>query len=78
VGLEQELHFAPFSIVPARRSLKRGEAVVSLGSRAIDILLFLIAHPGELKTNQEIEPHRVCRRPFRLSYAAMAASSSMA
>jgi predicted ATPase/DNA-binding winged helix-turn-helix (wHTH) protein len=55
--LEQELHFAPFSIVPARRSLKRGEAVVSLGSRAIDILLFLIAHPGELKTNQEIVRH---------------------
>jgi hypothetical protein len=24
------------------------------------------------------EPHRVCRRPFRLSYAAMAGSSSMA
>ena len=24
------------------------------------------------------EPRRVCRRPFRLSYAAMAASSSMA
>jgi hypothetical protein len=25
-----------------------------------------------------IEPHRVCRRPFHLSYAAMAGSSSMA
>jgi hypothetical protein len=24
------------------------------------------------------EPHRVCRRPFRLSYAAMAGSSSIA
>lgn len=26
----------------------------------------------------QIEPRRVCRRPFCLSYAAMAASSSMA
>ena len=25
-----------------------------------------------------IEPHQVCRRPFGLSYAAMAGSSSMA
>lgn len=25
-----------------------------------------------------LEPHRVCRRPFGLSYAAMAGSSSMA
>ncbi|WP_276122049.1 ATP-binding protein [Pararhizobium qamdonense] len=55
--MEEELHFAPFSIVPARRSLMRGNSVVSLGSRATDILLYLIAHPGELKTNQEIVKH---------------------
>ena len=53
-GLEEELQFAPFSIVPARRSLMRDGSVVSIGSRATDILLYLIAHPGELKTNQEI------------------------
>lgn len=52
--MEEELCFAPFSIVPARRSLTRDGTVVPLGSRAVDILLFLIAHPGELKTNQEI------------------------
>lgn len=28
--------------------------------------------------DDRIEPHRVCRRPFGLSYAAMAGSSSMA
>jgi len=33
------------------------------------------SHEIDLK---DIEPHRVCRRPFRLSYAAMAGSSSMA
>lgn len=32
----------------------RDGSVVSIGSRATDILLYLIAHPGELKTNQEI------------------------
>ncbi|WP_237371275.1 ATP-binding protein [Rhizobium sp. SL42] len=35
----------------------RNGAVVPLGSRATDILLFLVAHPGELKTNQEIVNH---------------------
>ncbi|WP_159948765.1 winged helix-turn-helix domain-containing protein [Rhizobium sp. 18065] len=55
--MEEELYFAPFSIVPARRSLMRSGAVVPLGSRATDILLLLVAHPGELKTNQEIVKH---------------------
>ncbi|CAH0339309.1 winged helix-turn-helix domain-containing protein [Rhizobium sp. CECT 9324] len=55
--MEEELYFAPFSIVPARRSLLRDATIVPLGSRAIDILLFLVAHPGELKTNQEIVKH---------------------
>lgn len=38
-----------------------------------------VAHPyvGRFVRRQG-EPRRVCRRPFRLSYAAMAASSSMA
>jgi len=55
--LEEELHFAPFTFFPARRSLMRGTTTVSLGSRATDILLFLSAHPGQLKTNQEIVKH---------------------
>lgn len=55
--MEEELRFASFSIVPARRSLKRDGANVALGSRAIDILLFLISTPGALKTNDEIVKH---------------------
>jgi predicted ATPase/DNA-binding winged helix-turn-helix (wHTH) protein len=35
----------------------RSGAAVALGSRAMDILLLLIAHPGQLKTNQEIIKH---------------------
>lgn len=52
--MEEELQFGAFSIVPARRSLLREGSAVPLGSRAIDILLFLLNHPGELKTNAEI------------------------
>lgn len=52
--MEEELQFGTFSIVPARRSLMREGTIVPLGSRAIDILLFLLNHPAELKTNAEI------------------------
>lgn len=63
ISLEEELYFGPFSIVPARRCLMRDGVVVALGSRAIDILLFLVSHPGELKANQEIV-ERVWPRTF--------------
>ncbi len=52
--MAEEFHFGAFSIAPARRSLMREGSAVPLGSRAIDILLFLLHHPGELKTNAEI------------------------
>jgi predicted ATPase/DNA-binding winged helix-turn-helix (wHTH) protein len=52
--LEEEFQFGAFSIVPARRSLMREGSAVPLGSRAVDILLFLLNHPAELKTNAEI------------------------
>ncbi|MBB4189388.1 DNA-binding winged helix-turn-helix (wHTH) protein [Sinorhizobium terangae] len=52
--MEEAFHFGPFSVVPVRRCLSRNGRVVPPGSRALDILLFLISHPGELKTNAEI------------------------
>lgn len=52
--VEEAFHFGPFSIVPTKRSLSQSGSVVPLGSRALNILLFLVAHPGELKTNAEI------------------------
>ncbi len=51
---EEAFHFGSFSLVSARRSLLRDGSVVSLGSRAVDILLFLVSNPGELKTNADI------------------------
>lgn len=55
--MEEAFHFGPFSVAPARRSLSRNGSVVPLGSRALDILLFLVSHAGELKTNPEIVRH---------------------
>ncbi|PII37599.1 hypothetical protein T190_32200 [Sinorhizobium meliloti CCBAU 01290] len=45
-NVEEALHFGPFSIVPARRSLSQSGSVVPLGSRALNILLFLVAIPA--------------------------------
>ena len=47
--MEEELQFGTFSIIPARCSLMREGTIVPLGSRASDILLFLLNHPAELK-----------------------------
>ena len=39
---------------------------------------FDVARDGEGIFSSEYEPRRVCRRPFRLSYAAMAGASRLA
>lgn len=52
-----DIHFGPFTIVPSQRTLLRDGLTVPLGSRAADILIFLVQHPGELKTNAEIIKH---------------------
>ncbi|WP_069063812.1 winged helix-turn-helix domain-containing protein [Sinorhizobium sp. RAC02] len=51
------MQFGPFTLAPARRALLRDGRLVPLGSRAADILIFLAAHAGELKTNAEIVRH---------------------
>lgn len=55
--MEEELEFGPFRVIPARRMLLHDRQVVPLGSRAIDILIHLIAHAGEVCTNREIVKH---------------------
>ncbi|MDL2406837.1 winged helix-turn-helix domain-containing protein [Rhizobium calliandrae] len=55
--MEGSLYFGQFSIAPSRRSLVRDGKSVSLGSRAIDILLFLATDPGTVKSNSEIVRH---------------------
>lgn len=53
----RDLQFGPFTLAPARRTLLRDGRPVVLGSRAADILIFLAAHAGDLKTNAEIVRH---------------------
>ncbi|MBK4723397.1 winged helix-turn-helix domain-containing protein [Azospirillum sp. YIM DDC1] len=55
--MEEELEFGPFRVIPSQRRLLRDRKVVPLGSRAIDILIHLIAHAGEVRTNREIVKH---------------------
>lgn len=55
--MEEGFAFGPFELRVAQRTLMRdGEAVV-LGSRAIDILIYLVGNAGRLLTNAEIVKH---------------------
>ncbi|TCU17008.1 ATP-binding protein [Rhizobium sullae] len=53
----EELEFGPFTIAATRRTLTRDGVAVPLGSRAVDILVYLVTHAGELRTNAEIVKH---------------------
>lgn len=53
----EELEFGPFTIAAARRTLMRDGVAVPLGSRAVDVLIYLVTHAGELRTNSEIVKH---------------------
>ncbi|MDB5480909.1 MAG: Signal transduction response regulator Disease resistance protein Tetratricopeptide [Caulobacteraceae bacterium] len=46
--------FGPFRLRLSERLLERDGAVVSLGGRALDLLLALTARPGEVLSNQEL------------------------
>jgi predicted ATPase/DNA-binding winged helix-turn-helix (wHTH) protein len=46
--LERAISFGPFRLLPDRRLLLEGDRPVRLGSRALDILIALVEHPGEV------------------------------
>lgn len=46
--------FGPFRLLPARQLLLEGETPVRLGSRALDILITLVARAGELVSKDEL------------------------
>jgi predicted ATPase/DNA-binding winged helix-turn-helix (wHTH) protein len=54
---EHYFSFGPFRLLPRRRLLLQGDKPVSLGSRALDILTFLVEHPGELVNKRELMAH---------------------
>ena len=48
VEQSESVSFGPFRLVSAERLLEREGAPVAIGSRALDILIFLVAHAGEV------------------------------
>ncbi len=46
--------FGPFRLMPERQSLFRGETIVTLGGRALDILQALVERPGEIVSKREL------------------------
>jgi DNA-binding response OmpR family regulator len=51
------LGFGPFELSRCQRELRRGGAVLPLGGRALDILIYLVERPGEVVTKQELIDH---------------------
>src|SRR5262249_14178425 len=49
-----ETAFGPFRLLPTQFLLLEGDKPVSLGSRALEILIVLLERPGELISKQEL------------------------
>src|ERR1700730_198554 len=52
--MNEVISFGPFDLWVGERQLRRGEAPVQLGSRAINILMTLIEHAGEVVSNKDL------------------------
>jgi predicted ATPase/DNA-binding winged helix-turn-helix (wHTH) protein len=52
--MNEVISFGPFDLSISERQLKRGAAPVQLGSRALDILMTLIEHDGEIVNNKDL------------------------
>jgi predicted ATPase/DNA-binding winged helix-turn-helix (wHTH) protein len=53
----QKLRFGPFELSVGERTLRRDGQVLPLGGRALDILIYLAARPGEVIAKQELIDH---------------------
>lgn len=53
----ESVSFGPFRLVPAERLLEREGAPVAVGSRALEILIFLVAHAGEVVGKRDLISH---------------------
>ena len=52
-----KLRFGPFELDSSARSLRRGDVALPLGSRALDILVYLANRPGEVIKKKELIDH---------------------
>jgi len=55
--VHRNLQFGPFELSIGERVLRREGVVLPLGGRALDILIYLAEHPGEVIAKQELIDH---------------------
>ncbi|HVB90446.1 MAG TPA: winged helix-turn-helix domain-containing protein, partial [Beijerinckiaceae bacterium] len=48
------LIFGSYRLIPSQRLLLQGEAQVPIGSRALEVLITLVEHPGVLVTKEHL------------------------
>src|SRR5260370_474335 len=53
-SVHKKLRFAPFELSSRERVLRRGNEVLPLGSRALDILIYLAERPGQVIGKKEL------------------------
>ena len=63
VSDERTIAFGPFRLLPAQRLLQEGKKPVRLGSCALDLLIVLVEHRGEVVGRDELMA-RVWARTF--------------
>ena len=56
-GFDRNLQFGPFELSIGERLLLRERVVLPLGSRALDLLIYLAERPGEVIAKQELIDH---------------------
>ena len=56
-GVQGNLQFGPFELSSRERVLRRDGVVLPLGSRALDLLIYLAGRPGEVISKQELIDH---------------------
>jgi DNA-binding winged helix-turn-helix (wHTH) protein len=55
--VQRNLQFGPFELSSRERALRRKGVVLPLGSRALDILIYLAERPGEVIAKQDLIDH---------------------
>src|ERR1700704_1928045 len=55
--IHRNLQFGPFELSSRERVLRRDGVVLPLGSRALDILIYLAERPGEVIAKQDLIDH---------------------
>jgi DNA-binding winged helix-turn-helix (wHTH) protein len=51
---DRSLSFGPFELFPQRRALLESGKPLRLGSRALEVLIVLVEHAGELLSNKDL------------------------